>query len=248
MSLLLLVGAGCGYKTPSPEPSPARPTEEVSGSIDGTWKLKRFKASGKETQDVSKIGSTLTIEAGTRLSARICNSMSGEYNIESGTLKVSILLSTKMFCTGLPGEIETAFSQGLSTGLKIDLSSEVLVLRAGAGAEFTYERSEDPRVGTPADEETAAEDRVVSGTVVSIDTDQVPVDGPAVVNLRTSSGAMAKILVPSFGLGLCKAKASIADVYTLKAGDRVEANGSLGVDGAIIPCQSEAHYLRVTTK
>ncbi len=246
--LLLLVGAGCGYEGVPPETVPQDSAKEISALIHGAWKMKDFTASGKEARDVSEIDSTLVIEESTRLSAKICNSMSGEYDIEEDRLKAPMLVSTKMFCQGLPGEIETAFTQDLSSGLKIEFSDEMLVLRSAAGNVFAYEKSENARVGTPNDGEPASQDRAISGTVVSINTDQVPVDGPAIVTIRVSGGVMEKILVPSFGLGLCKAKSSIADVYTLKAGDAVEANGSVGTDGAIVPCQSQAHYLRIVKR
>ncbi len=243
LSLLLLVGAGC-FSKPSTPPL----TEEISVSIDGSWELQTFAAPGKTSQDVSNLGATLNIEENARLSAKICNSMSGQYDINAGELKVETLISTKIFCAGLTGEIETAFSQGLASGMTTELTGDTLVLRSDAGATFSYVRAADnARIGDVSDEQPS-EDRTYAGIITSIDLNQIPVDGPAVVVIRTTAGAEAKILVPSFGLGLCKAKASIADVYTLKIGDTIEARGSLGVEGAIVPCQSEAHYLRVIKK
>src|SRR5688572_1414454 len=249
-SLLMLVGAGCPLmprtQTP-PVTLPETPSEDISVSIDGAWELKTFTASGEASQDVSEIGATLTIEGDARLAAKICNSMSGTYDIQSGELKVGALMSTKMFCAGPAGEIEAAFSQGLSTGMAYEHDGNALVLRSDTGAVFTYARAADGRIGTPSDEEPG-EDRTYAGIVTSIDLEHIAVDGPAAIVIRTAAGAEEKILVPSFGLGLCKAKASIADVYELKVGDTVEARGSVGEDGAIIPCQSEAHYLRVIKK
>lgn len=106
--------------------------------------------------------------------------------------------------------------------------------------------SDDDQVGTSSDE-APAEDRTYSGVVTFVDLHQMMVDGPGIVMIRTDAGAEAKILVPA-RIGLCKAKDSVADVSELKAGQTVEARGSLGEDGAIIPCESEAHYLRVTKK
>jgi hypothetical protein len=87
-----------------------------------------------------------------------------------------------------------------------------------------------------------------SGKVITVDMTQVAVDGPAVVTLRTSAGNDVKINVPSFGILLCKAHASILGASTLKVGDAVEVRGTVGEDGTIVPCQSEDHYLRVMKK
>ncbi len=102
----------------------------------------------------------------------------------------------------------------------------------------------EPNPNAPAPGPT----RSVEGEVVRVDLERIALDGPAVVTIVLSDGAKADIHVPSFGLGLCEARASIADVYALKAGDRIEARGEASEDGSIVPCQSEDHYLRVTSK
>jgi len=89
-------------------------------------------------------------------------------------------------------------------------------------------------------------DRTVSGTVVTVNTAQMAVDGPALINVKLADNTEAVVAVPSMGINLCAAKANIADVSTLKAGNKVEVRGSVGVDGRIIPCDSSTHYLRVT--
>lgn len=93
--------------------------------------------------------------------------------------------------------------------------------------------------------DTDSQDRAVSGTVVSVNLDAIAADGPAVVMIRTQAGVEEEVHVPSFGINLCAASANIADVYALKAGDRVEVNGTVSEEGAIVPCQSAEHYLRV---
>ncbi len=248
LSLLLLVGAGCATTAPSPPPPTETPSESVDVSFDGTWDLKIFTSPGKAAQDASKLGLTMTVDDDTRLSAKICNSMSGAYTMNGDIMKVEALMSTKMFCAGLAGEIETAFSQGLSSGMTFDHGEDTLDLSSVAGEKFSFARAPDnARIGDDSND-NPSEDRTYAGVVTSVDLEKVAVDGPAVVILRTAAGTEAKILVPSFGLGLCKAKASIADVYELKVGDAVEARGSVGAESAIVPCQSEAHYLRVTSK
>lgn len=98
------------------------------------------------------------------------------------------------------------------------------------------------------DENGETNDRAVKGTVVTVNTDQVPVDGPALVTIRVEDGTQAVIAVPSMGINFCAAQANLADVYSIKSGDRVEARGQVGVDSMIIPCQSAAHYLRVVSQ
>lgn len=90
----------------------------------------------------------------------------------------------------------------------------------------------------------SVEEREVSGTVVSVNTDQVPVDGPALVTIREESGTQAVIAIRSMGINLCPAQANIANPYELKSGDKVEARGQIGEESMIIPCESDAHYLR----
>ncbi|HVS79816.1 MAG TPA: hypothetical protein VHF05_02465 [Candidatus Paceibacterota bacterium] len=89
-------------------------------------------------------------------------------------------------------------------------------------------------------------DREVKGTVQSVNTDQVAVDGPALVTIKQADGTDAVIAVPSMGINLCAASSSIADVYSLKTGDAVGARGKVGENGQIIPCESPAHYLHLS--
>ncbi len=132
--------------------------------------------------------------------------------------------------------------------------SMAMLLLVGAGcaapnpATPTAPSGEMP--GTAGNGSTAPNgtDLTYSGKVVSVNLDQIAADGPAVVTLQTSTGVSVQIHVPSFGINLCKARTSIADVSTLKVGDAVEVHGAAGADGAIVPCDSEAHYLRVVKK
>lgn len=84
----------------------------------------------------------------------------------------------------------------------------------------------------------------VSGTVVSVNTEQVAVDGPALVTVQTEDGEVV-VAVPSMGINLCAARDNIADVYELSSGDEVAVLGSVGENDMIIPCESADHYLRV---
>lgn len=86
-----------------------------------------------------------------------------------------------------------------------------------------------------------------SGRVLSVDTDQVAFDGPALVTLEGDEGELSTIALPSMGLPLCLAfqNNNIGDVYLLKSGDMIEVRGTVGEDGSIVPCESGEHYLRM---
>lgn len=246
LSILLLAGAGCGTQPPSGETPNGGGTGEGRVSfVVGSWKLAGVTRAGQAAQDVSDLNATLTLDASGRLSAVICNSMSGGYSIENGELKAPEVMSTLKYCEGLPSEIEAAFLQDLSAGFAIEGAGGSLALRGDSGTRFSYERSAAAEPDAPA-EEAETRDVTTSGTVTSVNLEGVMVDGPAVVSIRTEAGALQTIHVPSFGLMLCAAQKSIADVYALREGDRVEVRGSASAEGAIVPCESTSHYLRVT--
>jgi hypothetical protein len=99
----------------------------------------------------------------------------------------------------------------------------------------------EPNPSAPAPGPT----RAVKGEIVAIDLDRIAFDGPALLTIRLEDGAKQDIQVPSFGFGLCAAKDAIADVYGLKVGAAVAVRGEAAEDGAIVPCASADHYLRL---
>lgn len=121
------------------------------------------------------------------------------------------------------------------------VSAFSLLVLMGAGC--TWSQSTD--VTVQEEPSTGSSQRSVSGTITSVNLDGIAADGPAVITVQTESGVEV-IHVPSFGLNLCAANESITDVYVLKSGDRVEARGTVSEEGAIVPCDSEEHYLRVS--
>lgn len=87
----------------------------------------------------------------------------------------------------------------------------------------------------------------IRGEVVSVDRSQIIADGPTVIMVSTENG-VERVEVPSMGINLCPASKSIVDVSMLEAGMVIEVSGSVGGDeGAIVPCESEEHYLRVAS-
>lgn len=266
LSFALLAGAGCPTLVPgnrgADDDSEAGVGAQAAFPV-GSWELETVTRSGQPAEGVADIGSTLTLGADGQLSARICNSMSGGYSVADGALTAPQVMSTLMFCAGVPGEVEATFSQDLAAGFRVAGEGDRLVLRGDSGTSFGYERADDEdeqdgdkntdadvdeeedEDGEDGDKDEDGEDRSANGSVTSVNLDAIAYDGPAVVKIRTEAGAEVTIHVPSFGIALCEAKANIADVYSMKAGERVEVRGEVSEEGAIVPCRSEDHYLRV---
>lgn len=116
---------------------------------------------------------------------------------------------------------------------------------------FLFASEPTPEVNLEEEEqveevEEVQQSQTVEGTVISINRDQVAADGPTVLIVEEDSGDTATITVPSMGLPFCVAQENIADVFALEEGQRVEVRGNVDSEGAITPCESEDHYLRVT--
>lgn len=125
LAAVALMGAGCSFPSndapiPGYGDTQAKPTppSATTPAIQGSWKMVAFKkpTAGEKLQDVSKLNLTLTLGADGKLSAKFCNSMSGGYSYKDGLLTGPQLVSTLMFCEGLPGEIEAAFLSDITVG------------------------------------------------------------------------------------------------------------------------------------
>lgn len=92
----------------------------------------------------------------------------------------------------------------------------------------------------PAD--AAPEDRTVAGTVTAVDFDPMAYDGDGVVTVEADRGEAVRIQLPA-RYGLCAA--SYDDWADLSVGDRVEARGTVTLDGAVRPCEREDHFFRI---
>lgn len=88
---------------------------------------------------------------------------------------------------------------------------------------------------------TAGEQVTVSGSIVSVDTTPWTYDGSAVVKIASANGQVDVHLPARWNL--CKAPPP-DDVQSLKAGDRVQATGTVTEDGALVVCESADHVLR----
>lgn len=139
----------------------------------------------------------------------------------------------------------TNFEECAAAGNPI-MESNPRQCRTEDGRTFTEEVAVgDERVGELGEDEQATESKTVSGTVTSVDLEGMAVDGPGLINISTNEGGEAVIAVPSMGILLCAAKDNIADISTIKTGNKIEARGSVGPEGQIVPCESAEHFVRV---
>lgn len=89
-----------------------------------------------------------------------------------------------------------------------------------------------------------AGDMTVTGTLRSIDTEAIAVDGPFVLYIE-SEDQNIEVRIPSMGLPLCAAQESIADPFSLEVGMNISVRGELSNQGYIVPCDSVDHFVRV---
>src|SRR5688572_9071306 len=137
VSMLAVMGGGCAAQTPSTTTPPAEGGTATQGKMSmaqfmtGSWKIKSMQMVGGQTQDVSSLGLTLSFD-GAKMTGKVCNSMSGSYTVEDNLVKFGPVAQTKMFCEGLPGQVETAVTTGFKNNLTISKQGENLVLIGGA--------------------------------------------------------------------------------------------------------------------
>jgi heat shock protein HslJ len=66
------------------------------------------------------------------MTGKVCNNMNGSYTVDDNKISFGPVVSTKMFCQGLPGDVESAFSAGLESGYTMTKQGEDLVLQGSA--------------------------------------------------------------------------------------------------------------------
>lgn len=145
MSLIALMGAGCAGSAPAPAAPPTdtanqKPAQKMSMGqfMMGQWKFKSMQRVGGQPVDVSALNLIVSFDGG-QMDGKVCNNMSGPYSVEDNLVKFGPVASTKMFCEGLPGEVETAFTSGLQGSYTITKQDEDLVMQGAAV--FVLERN-----------------------------------------------------------------------------------------------------------
>ncbi|MBD9471105.1 hypothetical protein [Pseudoxanthomonas sp. PXM01] len=89
----------------------------------------------------------------------------------------------------------------------------------------------------------AGQQATVNGTVVSVDTTPWTYDGSAIIKIAAANGQVDVHLPARWNL--CKAPPP-DEVQSLKAGDRVQATGTVTDDGGLVVCEQADHGLRRT--
>lgn len=138
MSLIALMGAGCAGSAPAPAAPPTdtanqKPTQKMSMGqfMMGQWKFKSMQRVGGQPVDVSALNLIVSFDGG-QMDGKVCNNMSGPYSVEDNLVKFGPVAMTKMFCEGLPGEVETAFTSGLQGSYTITKQDEDLMMQGAA--------------------------------------------------------------------------------------------------------------------
>lgn len=141
LSMIALMGAGCMTSAPEKPatppttnaPAPEAPSGKMTmaGFMTGSWKIKSMQQPGGVVQDVSKLDLTLNFD-GSKMTGKVCNSMNGSYTVSDNLVKFGPVMSTKMFCDGLPGQVESALETGFSNNITISKQDDNLVMTGGA--------------------------------------------------------------------------------------------------------------------
>ena len=115
--------------------------------------------------------------------------------------------------------------------------------------EMTHESnhmvSDDTPINIIRNEEDRVHDFAVAGVVTKVDTEQAAFDGPVRIFIDEQESTKRIVAVPSMGVLHCAAKDNIADVWSIKVGDKIQALGTVGPSGELVPCESPDHFLTV---
>lgn len=120
-------------ETPTQGPVPSIPSaSSLNGSV-----FRMTSYNGSATPADSKY--TLSFEEGS-LSARFCNSISGNFVLDGNLIKASNLISTKMYCASPANlmEIENAFASMLNFGAMIYQSGNTIILSSSKGTVMVF--------------------------------------------------------------------------------------------------------------
>ncbi len=92
---------------------------------------------------------------------------------------------------------------------------------------------------------TVVSDSTDRGEILAIDLAPLAYDGSAIITIKNDEGIPKNIAIPARGFSMCPGFKNVADISSLKVGNKIEVRGEVDSEGVIVPCVSEAHYLRV---
>jgi heat shock protein HslJ len=123
LMVVTLVGA-CGSS--SATASPAGP-----GGIEGSWRLLRYTTpDGREFTVPAAVTPGITFANGTASGNAGCNTFTGPYTINGGTIAIGPLATTKMACQDPMATVETAYLQALDQVTEVSADGDNLKLSA----------------------------------------------------------------------------------------------------------------------
>lgn len=131
ISMFSVLGAGCASTPPAEQNPPVAEKMSMAQFMNGSWKIKSMQKAGGSPEDVSMFDLTLSFD-GETMSGKVCNNMNGTYTIEDNLVKFGPVMSTKMFCEGMQGEVETALSSGFTSNYTVLKQEEYLVMQGPA--------------------------------------------------------------------------------------------------------------------
>jgi hypothetical protein len=143
--------------------------------------------------------------------------------------------------------------------IKTNITIVIIVLLVLVGGAFYLERGENPSYTSDTPEATTTQSTstsdntgtttegaaTVTGQITNLDSSQIAADGPYVLTITADDGQEVTVEVPSMGLPTCAASENIADMSSLSVGQTVSVSGDRQNNGAVVPCESSDHFLRV---
>jgi len=130
-AMMSMLGAGCASTPTTENAPPAAEKMSMAQFMNGSWKIKSMQKAGGSPEDVSMFDLTLSFD-GEKMSGKVCNNLSGTYTVEDNLVKFGPVMSTKMFCEGLQGEVETALNAGFTSNYTILKQEELLIMQGPA--------------------------------------------------------------------------------------------------------------------
>ncbi len=148
-SVIAIMGAGCSTQTIKPIiPVPVAPAPVAVGEVlapdakqsmaqfmKDSWKIMKIQKIGGESQDLSALNLTLDFD-GKTMTGKVCNNLNGTYTVADNMVTFGPVVSTKMFCEGLPGEVESALSAGFEKGYRVTKQGEGMIVQGAATFEL----------------------------------------------------------------------------------------------------------------
>ncbi len=134
---IALAASACSSSGGSPSASsgPAAGAGGTGGTIEGiTWKLTSFDSAGTSTTVPAGVSADARFDGGKVAGSGGCNVYSGPATISGATIKIGLLVSTQMACTGPANDVERAYLANLEKAASFTATADALTLFDGSGA------------------------------------------------------------------------------------------------------------------